>query len=177
MAGTGGRGGGDRFGRFRRPRGLPGDGDAGAEELAFVLLVLGGDALGNRLGALEGGGRIEESALFAAVEFGGALGTGLREIIGGRQGVAAVEATAGGDVLDHAGQARRGDVERVAHGAEAFVKGLLAEGGAVGTGAVLIAVLTVFTILVHVRILLVFVNRNEQSLPRLLRPRTGCKFR
>src|SRR5215475_15812391 len=52
------------------------DGHAKFVKLAGVLAVFGGDALGNGLHALELCSGIEITALFAAVQFGVALGTG-----------------------------------------------------------------------------------------------------
>jgi hypothetical protein len=155
-------GGGDGFGRFRRTCGFAGDGDAGAEELALVLLILACDPFGDGLGALEVGGGVEKSTLCAAVQFGGALGAGLGKVVGGGQGAGAAETTAGGDVLDHARQARRGDIHGVARGRKAFarwfvpwsvpwsVPWFISMPGA----TVLVAMLAIFAISVHMRRLL-----------------------
>ena len=99
-----------RFGRFRRFGGLAGDRDARGKQGALVALVLGCNALGDGLGALEVGGGIEMGALPAAVEFGGAFGAGLSEVEpGGKRGDTVV-ATAGGNVPHHLRKARRCDI-------------------------------------------------------------------
>ena len=82
--------------------------DRGAElvELAVVAGVLGSDAFGDGLRALELRGRIEEAALFATVELEAALGTFAVGIEAGVQNGATVGAASAGDGADHARGAR-----------------------------------------------------------------------
>ena len=82
--------------------------DGGAEliEFAVVLAVFGSDAFGDRLSAFELRAGIEESALFAAVEFGVAFGAGAGGVEAGDQDGAAIGATGAGNGTDHAGSAR-----------------------------------------------------------------------
>ena len=75
-------------------------------ELAVVLAVFGSDALWNRLRALKLRARIEEAALFAAVEFGVALGAGTAGVKASDENRATIGATSSGDRADHPGSAR-----------------------------------------------------------------------
>ena len=111
-----GSGGGDGFGRFGRPGGFAGNGDAGAEEIALIRLVLGDDAFGDWFGALEVRGGVKKSALAAAVQLGVAFGAGLREVEASRERICAMITTTCGHILDHPREARSGDIHGVARG-------------------------------------------------------------
>jgi hypothetical protein len=74
-------------------------------EGAGVLGVLGRDAFLDRLGTLELRAGIEEAALFAAVQFGLALGTSPVGIESGREDGAAIGTASAGDRADHARRA------------------------------------------------------------------------
>jgi hypothetical protein len=82
--------------------------DGGAElvELAIVFAVFGGNAFRDGLRAFKLRAGIEEAALFAAVEFGVALGTGAVGIEAGREDRAAIGAAGTGYGADHTGSAR-----------------------------------------------------------------------
>jgi hypothetical protein len=77
------------------------DGHAEFVELTVVFGVLGGDTLGDRLGALELGAGIEEAALLATVEFKLALGTLAVGVEPSGQDCAAVGTSAASDGTDH----------------------------------------------------------------------------
>jgi hypothetical protein len=78
------------------------NGHAEFVELAVVLGVLGGDAFGDGLSALELGPGIEEAALFATVELKLALGTLTVGVETGGQDGATVGTSAACDGADHA---------------------------------------------------------------------------
>ena len=78
----------------RSRRGVFFNGHAEFVKLAIVLRVLGSDALGNGLGALELRAGIEEAALLAAVQFKLALGTFAVGVEAGSQDRAAIGAAA-----------------------------------------------------------------------------------
>ena len=99
-----GRGRGTRGCRLsiRRWRGVFFDGHAEFVEGAGVLGVFGGDALLDRLGAFELRARIEKAALFAAMQFGLALGTRPVGIESRSEDGAAIGAARARDRSDHA---------------------------------------------------------------------------
>ena len=104
------------------------DGHAKFVKLAGVLAVFGCDALRNGLHALELCAGIEIAALFAAVQFGVALGTGPIGIEAGREDGAAVRTASAGDRADHARRARAEVIvlsARAAGGRALFWAGLL----------------------------------------------------
>jgi len=82
------------------------DGHAEFVKLAVVLGVLGSDALGDGLGALELRAGIEETALLATMQFKLALGTLTIGIEARGEDGAAVRTSAAGDSADHARSAR-----------------------------------------------------------------------
>src|SRR5262249_54454943 len=82
------------------------DGHAKFVKLAAVFAVFGRDPLGHRLHALKFGAGIEIAALFAAVQFGIALGTGAAGIEARSEDRAAVGAARACDRADHARSAR-----------------------------------------------------------------------
>ena len=82
------------------------DGCAEFIKLAIIFAVFGSDAFWNRLRAFKLRARIEEAALFAAVEFGIALGTGALGIEAGSENGSAIGATGARDGANHAGSAR-----------------------------------------------------------------------
>src|SRR5260370_3135427 len=104
-----GCGGGRGTGRGRLSigswRGIFLDGHAEFVESAEVLCVLRRDALLDRLGAFELRARIEEAALFAAVQFGLALGTRPVGIKSRSKHCAAVRTASARDRTDHARRA------------------------------------------------------------------------
>src|SRR5579864_4474022 len=87
-------------------RGVFFDGHAEFVELAVVLGVLGSDALGDGLSALELGAGVEEAALLATVKLELALGTLAVGVEAGGKNCAAVGTAAAGDRADHARSAR-----------------------------------------------------------------------
>ena len=82
------------------------NGHAEFVELAVVLGVLGGDALGDGLSALELGAGIEEAALLTTVKFKLALGTLTVRIEAGGEDSATVGTSAARDRANHARSAR-----------------------------------------------------------------------
>ena len=82
------------------------DGHAKLIKLAVVLCVLGSDAFGDGLRALELGAGIEEAALFAAVKLKLALGTLAVRVETRSEDGAAVGTSAAGDGADHSWRAR-----------------------------------------------------------------------
>jgi hypothetical protein len=90
----------------RRGRGVFFDGGAELVEFAVVANVLGSDAFGDGLRALELRGGVEEPALFATVKLKAALGTFAVGIEAGVEDGAAVGAARAGDGADHARSAR-----------------------------------------------------------------------
>jgi len=82
------------------------DGHAEFVELAIVFGVLGSDALGDGLSALELGAGVEEAALLATVKLELALGTLAVGVEAGGKNRAAVGTAAAGDGADHARSAR-----------------------------------------------------------------------
>jgi hypothetical protein len=98
--------GGGRFLRVGRWRGVFFNGGAEFVEFAVVADVLGSDAFGDGLRALELRGRVEEAALLAAVEFETALGTLSVGVEAGIEDGTAVGAASAGDSADHARGAR-----------------------------------------------------------------------
>ena len=82
------------------------DGCAEFIKLAIIFAVFGSDAFWNRLRAFKLRAGIEEAALFAAVEFGIALGTGALGIEAGSENGSAIGATGARDGANHAGSAR-----------------------------------------------------------------------
>src|SRR5579864_1298165 len=103
------RGGGGRGASLLRVgggRGVLLYGGAELVEGAVVLGVLGGDALRNRLGALELRGAIEEAALLAAVQFQTAFRTLAVGVEAAGEHRAAIGAARAGDGADHARGAR-----------------------------------------------------------------------
>src|SRR5260370_24152778 len=103
-----GRGRGTRGCRLsiRRWRGVFFNGHAEFVEGAGVLGILGGDAFLDGLGALELRAGIEETALFAAVQFGLALGARAVGIESRGEDGAAVGTARAGNSADHARSAR-----------------------------------------------------------------------
>jgi len=85
-------------------------GNARLEELAFISLVLRGDAYRNRLQALEARGWFEIRTLFAAVQRHSALGT-LLEVEPFAQHGGTVVTSRSGHRLHHAGKPRAGDIQ------------------------------------------------------------------
>lgn len=81
------------------------DGHAKFVEGAIIFDVLGSDALGDGLGALELNAGIEEATLFAGMQLELALGACSVGIEAGGENRAAVGAAAAGDGADHAGGA------------------------------------------------------------------------
>jgi len=82
------------------------DGHAKFVKLAAVFAVFGRDPLGHRLHAFKLGAGIEIAALFAAVQFGIALGAGAAGIEARSENRAAVGAARARDRADHARSAR-----------------------------------------------------------------------
>ena len=82
------------------------DGHAKLIKLAVVLCVLGSDAFGDGLRALELGAGIEEAALFAAVKLKLAFGTLAVGVEAGGKNGAAVGTAAARDCADHSWRAR-----------------------------------------------------------------------
>ena len=90
---------------------VAGDRHPGREQSALVGLVLDRDTHRDRLHALEPGGWLEMSTLFAAMQFSVALGAISGKVGAGRQGGSTIETAGGRDVLHQAGQARSGHVQ------------------------------------------------------------------
>ena len=90
----------------RRGRGVFFNGGAELVEFAVVASVLGSDAFGDGLRALELRGGVEEPALFATVKLKAALGTFAVGIEAGVEDGATVGAARAGDGADHARSAR-----------------------------------------------------------------------
>jgi len=88
--------------RVGRGSGIFFDGHAEFVELAIVAGILGSDALGDGLGALELGAGIKEAALLAAVKFELALRAFAVGVESGGEDGAAVGTSAAGDGADHA---------------------------------------------------------------------------
>ena len=86
-------------------RGVLFDGGAEFVKLAIVFAILGSDALRDGLRTFKLRAGIEKTALFAAMKFGVALGTGARGIEAGSENRAAIGAAGAGDSADHAGSA------------------------------------------------------------------------
>ena len=112
LAGVGGArwgwrrtGGCGRLG-VRRGGGVFFDGHAKFVEGAIIFGVLGGDALGDGLRALELDAGIEEAALFAGVKFELAFGACAVWVEAGGQDRAAICAAAAGNGADHARRSR-----------------------------------------------------------------------
>ncbi|OLC96291.1 MAG: hypothetical protein AUH86_10200 [Acidobacteria bacterium 13_1_40CM_4_58_4] len=101
--GSGARGGGLRIGGGG---GVFFNGHTKFVKGAGILRVLGRDAFGDGLGALESRAGIEEAALFAAVQLELALGTFSIGIETGRENGAAIGASCAGDRADHTRSAR-----------------------------------------------------------------------
>jgi len=101
------KGGGDLRGLLiGGGRGVLFDGGAEFVELAIVLAIFWSDAFGDRLGTFKLRAGIEEAALFAAMEFGIALGAGAAGVEAGSENGAAIGAACTGDSADHARSAR-----------------------------------------------------------------------
>ena len=145
---SGGLGDGGLGGRTRGGD-LAGDGDAWREEFALVAGVLGRDAEGDRLEALEAGGGLKVSAELAAVEVGIAFGAGALEVDAVGQGGGAIPAAGGGDVLHHTGEARTGDIDRRFGPLEAGT--VVASARALVAVAIHVAVRSILAIAVHGR--------------------------
>ena len=92
--------------RIGSRRGIFFDGHAKFVKGAGVLDVLGRNAFGDRLGALESGSGIEKAALLATVELELALGTLAIGIKPGREDRTTVGAPGARDRADHAWRAR-----------------------------------------------------------------------
>jgi hypothetical protein len=92
-------------------RGISGYRHTSLEQLAGIGLILRGDALGNRLQALEARGRLKERALLAAMQRDSALGTVGREIRPRHQHGRAVETAGGRHCLHHPRQSRTGHIQ------------------------------------------------------------------
>jgi len=101
-----GSGAGGRRLSIGRWRGIFFDGRAEFVELARILRVLGRDALWDRLRAFELRAGIEETALFATVQFGLALGAGSVGIESRSEHRAAIRTARACDRADHARCAR-----------------------------------------------------------------------
>ena len=99
---VGRRGTGGVWLRVGSRRGVFFDGHAKFVEGTGVLGVLGRDAFRDRLSALELRAGIEEAALFAAVQFGLALGAFPVGIESGSEDGAAIGTARAGDRADHA---------------------------------------------------------------------------
>jgi len=82
------------------------DGHAKFIKLAGVLAVFGSDSFGDRLHTFELRAGVEIAALFAAVQFGLALGTGSVGIEAGSENGTAGRTTRAGDGADHSWSAR-----------------------------------------------------------------------
>ena len=91
---------------IRRGSGVLLNGGAEFVELAIVLSVFWSDAFGNRLRTFKLRAGIKEAALFAAVEFGVALGAGAAGVEAGSQDRSTIGAARSGDRADHARSAR-----------------------------------------------------------------------
>ena len=124
---------------------VAGNGHARREELAGICLVFDGDALRNRLQALEARGRIEVHALFAAMQRRPAFRAVSLEIYVGRQSDRAVKASRSNHVLDQAGKLRSGDID----GRARALLLRLVEARVGSAVRILISVLPVFAISVH----------------------------
>ena len=94
-----------------RPRCLARYGDPRGKERAVVGLILHRDAHRDRLQALKPGGGLEVGALFAAVQFGVALGAAAGEVGSGGKRRGAVETSRRGDMLHQAGKTGAGHVQ------------------------------------------------------------------
>jgi len=119
------------------------DGHAEFVEFAGVFAVLGSDALGDRLGAFKLCAGIEEAALFAAVEFGVALGAGAGGVEAGDQNSAAIGASGAGDGADHAGGA---GTEMIVLSSRTALRGLAFGAGLLFFFGIAIAAMAVLTI-------------------------------
>src|ERR1700756_285082 len=91
---------------IRRGSGVLLDGGAEFVELAIVLAVFGSDAFGNRLRTFKLRTGIEEAALFAAMQFGVALGAGAAGVEAGGEDSSTIGAARAGYRADHARSAR-----------------------------------------------------------------------
>ena len=134
------------------------DGRAELIELAVVLAVFGSDALWNRLRAFKLRAGIEETALFAAVEFGVALGAGTAGVKASYQHRATISATRTSDGTDHAGSAR---AEMIVLSARASLRWLTFWAGLLFFFGIAIPAMTVLAIHKFLRTLAE--RQNEQT--------------
>ena len=81
------------------------DGRPKLVELTIVLAIFWSNAFGDGLGTFKLRAGIEKAALFAAMQFGVALGAGAAGVEAGREDRAAIRAAGAGYSADHAGSA------------------------------------------------------------------------
>jgi hypothetical protein len=124
------------------------DGHAEFIEFAGVFAVLGSDAFGDRLGTFKLGAGIEEAALFAAMEFGVALGAGAGGVEASDEDRAAIGAAGSGNGAYHAGSA---GTEMIVLTAGTALRGLTFGAGLLFFFGIAVAAMAVLTIHKYLR--------------------------